>query len=66
MKAHGSWQWNLRSYSIIPRRSRVFKVAEFDTPKDMQQLFDTGLASPHDQDEYGQTLLHVKAPRHFG
>ncbi|XXH06018.1 hypothetical protein Hte_012463 [Hypoxylon texense] len=58
MRAAGAWQWNLRSYSIIPVDSRTIGVACNKSPKDMQELFDAGLASPYDQSAYGRTLLY--------
>ncbi|KAI0881566.1 uncharacterized protein GGS22DRAFT_172473 [Annulohypoxylon maeteangense] len=58
IKANGNWQFNLRSYSVVPRESRIVYLAMYGSPKDMQKLFDAGLASPYDRDEHGTTLLH--------
>ncbi|OTA68467.1 hypothetical protein K449DRAFT_322913 [Hypoxylon sp. EC38] len=62
-KANGNWQWNLRSYSIVPMDSKVIELAVGGTPQDMQKLFDAGLASPYDCDQFGWTLLLVRKYR---
>ncbi|KAJ2989574.1 hypothetical protein NUW58_g3404 [Xylaria curta] len=58
-RSYGNWKLNLRYYSILPYGSEVFYVAGDGTPKDLQVLFTSGLASPYVRDEYyGDTLLH--------
>ncbi|KAK6948976.1 hypothetical protein Daesc_009048 [Daldinia eschscholtzii] len=58
-KALGAWKWNLKSYRVVPSNSKIIKLAQKGSPKDIQKLFDAGLASPYDRDERGWTLLHV-------
>ncbi|OTB17387.1 hypothetical protein K445DRAFT_276309 [Daldinia sp. EC12] len=65
-KAFGAWQWNLKSYRVVPSNSKVIKLTQRGSPMDVQKLFDAGLASPYDRDERGWTLLHhAVALSHF-
>ncbi|KAI0377506.1 hypothetical protein F5Y04DRAFT_291741 [Hypomontagnella monticulosa] len=57
-KAYGSWQWNIRTYSTVPRVSKVIKIAKKGSPEDLQQLCDAGLASLYDRDLEGRGLLY--------
>ncbi|KAI1374189.1 hypothetical protein F4677DRAFT_172830 [Hypoxylon crocopeplum] len=59
IKANGAWQWYMRSYSVIPFKSKSLLTAMTGSPNEMQQLFDAGLASPYDWAENGWTLLHA-------
>ncbi|KAI1453100.1 hypothetical protein F4805DRAFT_388003 [Annulohypoxylon moriforme] len=59
IKATGSWQYNLRSYSVVPDDSEIMELAKRGHSNDMRKLFEAGLASPYDRDKYGCTLLHV-------
>ncbi|KAI2469516.1 hypothetical protein F4781DRAFT_213381 [Annulohypoxylon bovei var. microspora] len=58
IKANGDWKFYLRSYSLIPQGSEIVKLVRKGSPNDMQKLFDAGLASPYDRDQFGYTLLH--------
>ncbi|KAI1414985.1 hypothetical protein F5Y13DRAFT_196988 [Hypoxylon sp. FL1857] len=61
IKANGAWQWNLRSYTLVPFDSKGMNIAKGGSPQDMGKLFDTGLASPYDRCPDGRTLLHSAA-----
>ncbi|KAI3319588.1 hypothetical protein HD806DRAFT_508535 [Xylariaceae sp. AK1471] len=56
-KANGCWKFIFRSYWILPNNSEVHLIAEKGRPKDLQRLFDLGLASPYDSCRRGLTLL---------
>ncbi|KAI1803617.1 hypothetical protein F4811DRAFT_553696 [Daldinia bambusicola] len=58
IKAFGAWQWNLTSYRLIPRNSEIYKSIEAGSLRDVQKLFEAGLASPYDRTDNGWTLLH--------
>ncbi|KAI1209621.1 uncharacterized protein F4807DRAFT_460370 [Annulohypoxylon truncatum] len=58
IRAHGDWQWNLRSYYIIPMHHRALDVLGNGSPRDVQKLFDTRLLSPYAGDQWGFTPLH--------
>lgn len=61
IKANGAWRCHLRSYSYIPWYSETIWVICNGSSKDLQRLFDTGLASPYDRTLVGWTLLRVAA-----
>ncbi|KAI1464187.1 uncharacterized protein F4812DRAFT_453064 [Daldinia caldariorum] len=58
IKALGAWQWNLRSYRLIRRSSEICKSIEAGSLRDVQKLFEAGLASPYDRTGNGWTLRH--------
>ncbi|KAI0864727.1 hypothetical protein F4860DRAFT_378416 [Xylaria cubensis] len=58
-RSYGNWQFNIRYYRTQPEDSYVFLVAFCKTPKELQMLFASGRASPHDRDaNLCYTLLH--------
>ncbi|KAI3319889.1 hypothetical protein HD806DRAFT_508224 [Xylariaceae sp. AK1471] len=58
-RSYGNWKFNVKYYHIRPWDSGVFEFAQNRSPKDLQELFSRGLASPYDRDdEFGNTLLH--------
>ncbi|KAI0839207.1 hypothetical protein F5Y06DRAFT_286714 [Hypoxylon sp. FL0890] len=63
IRACGAWQLNLRCYLFVPYYSKAMGLARSrrGSPRDMQKLFDAGLASPYDRCEFGRTLLHEAA-----
>ena len=58
-KANSGWQFNFRTYNIRPHNSQVFDVICTGSLEQLQHMFNMGLASPFDCDEYYWTLLHV-------
>ncbi|KAI0105938.1 hypothetical protein F4814DRAFT_452317 [Daldinia grandis] len=64
IKANGAWQWNLRSYRLIPCNSEVISLSVRGSPKDIQRLFDAGLASPYDYTSGGLTILYYALRNH--
>ncbi|TGJ81266.1 hypothetical protein E0Z10_g7499 [Xylaria hypoxylon] len=58
-RSYGNWKLNLRCYSVVSEDSRVFEIARYGTPSDLQMLCARGLASPWDRDDFShKTLLH--------
>ncbi|KAJ8131143.1 hypothetical protein O1611_g2480 [Lasiodiplodia mahajangana] len=58
-RSYGDWKFNLRSYRTVPYDSDVFSIVRWGDPKEVQMLFASGQASPHDRDaDFGFTLLH--------
>ncbi|KAI1644455.1 uncharacterized protein F4817DRAFT_360756 [Daldinia loculata] len=64
IKANGAWQFNLRSYRLIPKESELISLVRKGSPQDIQRLFDAGLASPYDYTRDGQTLLQYALRSH--
>ena len=52
--------FQFRQFNQVPRESLVFKYAEENNVKGLQELFETGQASPYDKDPRGFTPLHVR------
>ncbi|XDG07273.1 hypothetical protein ABKA04_006888 [Annulohypoxylon sp. FPYF3050] len=57
-KSYSGWKVHLRSYSIRPQRSLIFRLSQQDNVHKLQAMFDSGEASPFDRDPYGATILH--------
>jgi hypothetical protein len=49
----------MRTYGIVPRNAPVFEACERGDFVGMQRLFDSGLASPFDRNEWGTSLWKV-------
>ncbi|KAI1329416.1 hypothetical protein F5Y16DRAFT_365952 [Xylariaceae sp. FL0255] len=61
-RSYGNWTFNIRQWRLRPSDSRVFEIAKRGTPRELQQLFDDGLASPFDKlIDYHENLLHCAA-----
>ncbi|KAI1317632.1 hypothetical protein F5Y16DRAFT_145306 [Xylariaceae sp. FL0255] len=58
VRSYGGWKFNMKQHSVRDSESEVFKVARYGTPKELQLLFTSGLASPFDVDDSGMNLLH--------
>ncbi|KAJ3495467.1 hypothetical protein NLG97_g3376 [Lecanicillium saksenae] len=54
---------NLRAHSVIPHTSLVVQCAELGDVQGLLALFNNGLASPFDVDEYGRGLLEIAMQR---
>lgn len=48
-----------RTYGIVPRDAPIFHSCWYRDDAEMQRLFDSGQASPFDQDERGSSLWEV-------
>lgn len=48
-----------RTYGIVPENSPIFEACRAGDITEMQRLFDCRLASPYDEDQYGNTLWLV-------
>ncbi|KAI0891720.1 hypothetical protein F4806DRAFT_500705 [Annulohypoxylon nitens] len=57
-KSYSGWKFHLRNYSIRPPNSLVFRGIKEDNVHKLQEMFDSGEASPFDRDPYGATILH--------
>lgn len=57
VKSTTSFGMNLRTYNIVPFNSPVSKAIENMDLGTIRRLFDAGLASPYDEDEYGWSLI---------
>ncbi|KAF9876749.1 hypothetical protein CkaCkLH20_05595 [Colletotrichum karsti] len=57
-RAVAGWTFALRSYSIRPEDSQIFKVVRDGEVSEMLSLFRSGEASPYDRDSKGASLLH--------
>ena len=51
----------LRSHRVVPTRSKVFGLAETGDLDTLRILFESGKASPFDEDPFGYTPLHVRS-----
>jgi hypothetical protein len=49
----------VRTYGVVPVRAPIFEACRSGDVVGMQRLFDSGLASPFDRDEYGWSLWLV-------
>jgi hypothetical protein len=54
----------MRTYGIVPYDDPVFEACRSGDVAGMQRLFDSGLASPFDEDEYGWSLWRVGQHTH--
>lgn len=58
--APSGWNWMLRAYNVIPKRSPAIRYALSGDLQGLQGLFTARQASPFDQvEDTGLTLLHV-------
>ncbi|KAI1180972.1 hypothetical protein F4777DRAFT_181053 [Nemania sp. FL0916] len=58
----GNWKLNLRCYRIVSLNSEVMILTRRGKMRELQALFESGLASPWDRCEWsGETLLHEAA-----
>ncbi|KAK1990339.1 hypothetical protein LX36DRAFT_416661 [Colletotrichum falcatum] len=60
-RAVSGWNFSLRSYSIRPQDSLIFKVVKSGDVSTMLALFGTGEASLYDRDAGGSSLFHYAA-----
>jgi hypothetical protein len=58
-KAQSGWDCRFRTHYPTSRKSQVFDFCWDGNVEGLQRLFDAGLASPFNTDEYGWTTLHV-------
>ena len=58
-KAQSGWDCRFRTYYPTSHNSPVFKFCRKGNLEGLQRLFDAGLASPFNTDEYRWTTLHV-------
>lgn len=54
------WDFGLRSFTIIPESSPIFRACERGDLAAVRGLLNEGEASVHDQDKFGWTPLHVR------
>jgi hypothetical protein len=58
-RSYRGWDQCLRSYKIVPNESMVFQYSMEGNIDRLQQLFESGQASPFEVDYAGMTPLHV-------
>jgi len=59
-KSRSGWNFNLRTYNIIPSGSLVFALAAGGDVRGLLELFAGGQVSPFDVDEDCRNLLSVR------
>ena len=50
---------SFRTYNIVPRNAPIVKACQRFDYLEVRRLFEAGLASPLDQDEYGDSLVNL-------
>jgi hypothetical protein len=58
-RATAGWTIALRAYSIVPHDSAIFKACQRGDTSRMQQLFESGFASPFDETQLGEGIFEV-------
>jgi hypothetical protein len=53
------WEFTMRTYGVVAQNAPIITACKRGDSLAMQRLFDTGMASPFDQSEYGESLWEV-------
>lgn len=59
---YGSWQYSFRTFRYVHKNSLIVELCRKGDTKNVQRMFDKGLASPFDRVAFGDqdwSLLHV-------
>jgi len=58
-RATAGWTISFRTYNTVPHDAAIFKACEHGDIKRMRELFDSGFASPFDENEFGKGIFEV-------
>ncbi|KAI0147765.1 hypothetical protein GGR57DRAFT_475809 [Xylariaceae sp. FL1272] len=60
-QSYAGWTYQIRAYNMRPWTSQIFLAARRNDIPQLQALFQSGVASPFDRDQNGDTVLHYAA-----
>lgn len=61
-RCYSGWTFNIRTHNVVSWDAPIFDACWDGDLQEMQRLFSTGLASVHDCNDEGWSLLHVGPP----